>query len=177
MQLNIKKISFILLGLAVIVSVFFFSKNGMVHASKKDGEKFEDWIVSCVKKDEKSSSQSCFLVQQLDMEKDGKKNTIAVYQFGYVGEKNSLVMIQTVPLMVNLENGTNLIADKNPLIQGKYQFCGSNGCQAVSKISSSDLQKLLSSKELSVSIVDVSGQTISLPMSSNGLKKGLEYIK
>lgn len=178
MKTNIKQSIFVIVGIAIVSIVFILTKPGNVEASKQEGKKFEDWVVSCSPIDEKTKAQQiCVLTQQVNVTKDDKQQVIAVYQIGYFGPKKELRMIETLPLGIRIEAGTSIIISKNLLAPGKYTTCTNLGCQAVADISDADLKTVLSTKEANVAFMNVDGQQLSLPLSTKGLQEGLEYLK
>lgn len=173
-----KKGLFIIAGLAVIAIAVFIGKSNNVHATKKEGTKFDDWVVACSPKDEKTNTpELCLLTQQINLNQDDKTQVLAVYKVGYFGENKELKIIQMLPLGVSLVAGTSIVAEKELIISGKYTVCNQVGCQAVADISPEDLKKFVDNKETSVAFVNASGEVTSLPISSKGLEKGLDFLK
>ena len=169
---------FVILGIVIITALFAFSQLSNATAAKKDGKKFDDWTVACTtKNDETKTPEICILTQQVNLTKDDKQQTIALFQIGYFGEKKELKIIQTLPLGVRLEAGTSIISSKKLIAPGRYQTCTQEGCQAVAAISKADLKTLTSTKENSVAFMNLNGQQIPLPLSTKGMSKGLNYIK
>ena len=178
MKANIKKVSAIVFGLAIITAIFALIQLNSATAAKENGKKFDDWIVSCSKEDKETNKPAvCLLTQQVNLNKDGKDQTIAVFRMGYFGEKKELRLHQTLPLGVNVQAGTSIISSKNLIAPGQYSTCLSSGCMAVSNISDADLKTLLSNTENSIAFMNFEGKQITLPFSIKGLKKGLKYIK
>lgn len=178
MKTNIKQAFFVIIGLAIITTVCIITKPWSVEASKKEGKKFDDWVVACTAVDEKTNTpQVCFLTQQVNMTKDKKQQTIATYQIGYFGPEQELRILQTLPLGVRIEAGTSIISSKKLIIPGKYTVCTNLGCQAIASISAADLKTLLEIKESSVAFMNSEGQQLSLPLSTKGLQEGLKFIK
>ena len=178
MNANIKKISFISVGLAIVTAIFVFMWLNIATANKQNGKKFDDWVVSCVAKDEKSEkAEICFLTQQLNLKQEDKQQPIALFQVGYFGEKKGLKLIQTLPLGVNLEAGTSVVSSKKLIMPGRYTVCVASGCNAVAPISDEDFKILTSETDNSVVFMNIEGKQMSLPISTKGLVKGLKYIK
>ena len=179
MKTNIKQVTFVLLGLVVVTAIFAFSKLNSATAAKKDGKKFDDWVVSCTPENKKTKTlELCLLSQQLNLTQEDKtQKPIALFQIGYLGSKKELKMIQTLPLGVRLEAGTSIISSKKLIAPGKYVTCTQAGCQAISLISDSDLNTLTSTKENSLAFMNLEGKQVALPISVKGLTKGLMYIK
>jgi invasion protein IalB len=182
---NAKQAAFIIIGLAVVSAAFLISRSHNVQAAKKEGTKFDDWVVSCAPKEDKegskenSSEQTCLLTQQINAqtEKDKDQQVLAVYQIGYFGKEKALKMIQILPLGVSLEAGTSIVSSKNLIAAGKFTICTQAGCHAVANISDEDLKTILSNKENSVAFMNMEGKQINLPFSTKGLQSGLDYLK
>lgn len=170
-----KKTLFIIAGLSIIGASFFFSKSNIVEAAIKEGEKFGDWTVSCVKDDKKK--QICFLVQQVTTTKDDKTQLVAAYQIGYFGKDKKLSMTQILPLGPNLLLGTSIISSEKLIAPGKYTTCTAGGCYALAEISNQDLDTILSSPNNVLGFISVEGKQINLPISTKGLKEGLISLK
>lgn len=169
---------FVVIGLTIIAGVFLLSQSSIVQAAKKEGTRFEDWVVNCTPKENNSDTpQTCFLSQQIDLNQDDKKQILAIYQIGYFGDKKDLKIIQTLPLGVSIEAGTSIVASQDLVAKGRYTTCISSGCQAVANISADDLKKILTSKETSVAFMNADGKQINMPISSKGLEKGLAYLR
>ena len=170
-----KKTLFIIAGLSVIGASFFFSKSNIVEAAIKDGEKFGDWNVSCVKNNNKK--QLCFLAQQVTTTKDDKAQIVAAYQIGYFGKDKKLNMTQILPLGLNLLLGTSIISSEKLIAPGKFTTCIASGCFALAEISNQDLETLLSSTNNAIGFINAEGKQINLPISTKGLKEGLAALK
>ena len=70
--MDIKKISFILAGFALIILITIIFKFNAATAAKQNGKKFGDWVVSCTKHKKK---QTCLLTQEIyvQLEEPGSK--------------------------------------------------------------------------------------------------------
>lgn len=176
MKSSYKKTLFILAGLSIIGASFFFSQSNIVKASVKEGKKFGDWTVSCLKDNNKKPR--CFLVQQVTITKDDKMQSVAAYQIGYFGKDKKLSMTQILPLGPNLLLGTAIISSDQLIAPGKFTTCTAEGCYALAEISNQDLDNILSaSNRLLVGFISAEGKQINLPISINGLKEGLLSLK
>jgi len=175
MRLPFRKLVFIFSGLAIIGAGFFFGKTNIVQASVKEGQKFGDWAVTCVK--DNNSKQLCLLNQQSQITKDDKTQVLAVYQVGYVGNDKKLVMVQILPLGSLIQPGTAIISNEKLLAAGKFTTCSSQGCQALAEISENDLKEILNSNQSLIGYVNAEGNQVSVPFSSKGLKEGLAALK
>ena len=178
MKVNIKQVSFIVLGLIIVTVFFGLSQLGTATAAKQDGKKFDDWNVSCTAKDDAvKTPEICILTQQLNISKDDKQQPIALFQIGYFGPKKELKLIQTLPLGINIQAGTSIVSSKNLISPGQYTTCVNSGCNAVASISDADLKTLLSNQDNAVAFMNLEGKQITLPLSTKGLEEGLKYIK
>ena len=178
MSSSIKKIIFVVSGLAVAAAIFAFTQSNIATAAKKNGKKFGQWTVSCNVADKKTNTpEICTLTHQVVVERDGKKQPFAFFQIGYFGDKKELKLIQKLPMGVGIEAGTSIISSKKLIAPGKYVTCLSDGCQAVANISDSDLKVLLATKENTLVFMSIDGQQIAAPFPVDGLAKGLKYIK
>ena len=153
MHSSVKKLAFVFLGLAVIVSVFLLTKSTYVLASKKD------------------------LSQQVNITQDNAQQPLALYQIGYIGPKKELKLITTLPLGVRLDSGTSIISSKKLISPGKFTVCNQSGCQSISDISEEDLQTILNTTENTVAFMNTEGKQVGIPLSTKGLSEGLKYIK
>lgn len=175
---NVKQAAFVIIGLAVVSAAFLISRSNNVQAAKKEGTKFDDWVVSCSPKEAaEGTEQICLLTQQISTEKDKNQEILAVYQMGYFGKEKTLKMLQILPLGVSLEAGTSIVSSKNLIAAGKFTTCTQAGCHAVANITNEDLKTILSNKENSVALMSAEGKQINLPFSTKGLQNGLDYLK
>ena len=88
MNINIKQISFVILGLVIVTAIFGLSKFNIASAAKKDGKKFDDWVVSCSSANKETKTpEVCLLSQQLNLTQDDKQQPIALFQVGYFRPK------------------------------------------------------------------------------------------
>ena len=178
MKINIKQVSFVVLGLVIITVLFAISRLNIATAAKKDGKQFDDWVVTCTTENENAKSpEVCLLAQQLNLNQEDKQQPLALFQIGYFGKEKELKMIQTLPLGVRLEAGTSIISSKKLIAPGKYTTCTQAGCQAVATITDADFKTLISTEENSVAFMNLEGKQLTLPISVKGLEKGLRYIK
>ncbi len=172
---QITKILFVLVGISIIIAGIFLSKSSSI-AGVKEGQKFEDWTVSCSK--DAKEKRVCSLVQSLStVDKDNKTTTVAAYQMGFYGETKELKIIEILPLGINVSAGTSLISSGQLLIPGKFTTCSTVSCNAVGAISQVNLDALLASQENTIAFINIKGEQINLPFSANGLKEGLKAIK
>jgi len=180
MKANIKKLSFISLGLVIVTAIFAFMLLNVATAGKQNGKKFDDWVVSCAEKnEEKKIPEICLLNQQINATQDDKQQPIALFQIGYFGDKKELKLLQTLPLglALGLEAGTSVISSGKLIIPGRYTTCSAAGCVAVAPISDADLKILTSEAENSLAFINIEGKQIRFPISTKGLAKGLKYLK
>ncbi|PCJ29785.1 MAG: hypothetical protein COA94_00045 [Rickettsiales bacterium] len=178
MKTSAKQTGFILLGLALIAMIFTLTQMSSATAAKKNGKKFGDWVVSCSPANKKTKTPAvCVLTQQINMSKDDKQQTVALFQIGYFGKKKDLKLVQTLPFGISIEAGTSIISSKKLIAPGKYTTCLASGCQAVASISKKDLKTMTSNSENAVAFMSLNGKQITFPISMKGIERGLKYIK
>lgn len=184
MKINVRKVFFVTIGLFIVTILCICTQLGMVKASKIDGTKFEDWVVSCnsaegVKEEDKNLNEKnhvCILSQVINIKKEGKEEPIALFQIGYFGSKKELKMVQILPLGVKLQSGTSLISKNKMIAFGKYVTCLPGGCQALMPISESNLKAMFSGENF-IGFINFDGKQVNLPLSVKGMEKGLKYIR
>ena len=167
------KIIFVFVGLFIIGAGFVWGRDNILPKAPVNGEKFEDWVVSCIKKDD-NTPEICFLSQQINLTQDDKTQTIASYQVGYFGNNKVLQIIQVLPLGLNVEAGTTIISAKKLIASGKFKVCLPENCQAIADLKSSDLDNIIKNSDNFVGIINAEGKQINLPISNKGLKEALK---
>jgi invasion protein IalB len=174
--MKVKQLAFVFLGLAIIGSGLFLGRNHFAHAGVKEGQKFDDWKIGCVKDADKKTS--CFLTQQITVTKDDKQEVLAIYQFGYSASPNKkLNMLQILPLGVSLQAGTGVVVGEKVIIPGKFTVCSALGCHSFAEVSKDELQELLAAEKTNTVFMNLEGKQIIIPISTKGLKEGLEALK
>jgi invasion protein IalB len=178
MKKHIKQIFFVISGLAIAAIFFTLTKLDIASAAKKDGKKFRDWTVTCSYADQENKKlETCALTQQIDIVQDEKKQRAALFHIGYYGPKKELRLVAILPLGVSLEAGTSIVSSKKFIAPGKYVTCLASGCQSVAYVSEEDLKILLSNEESSMACMNLEGNQITFPLSTKGLKEGLNFIR
>lgn len=175
MNINLKKSLFVLFGLSIIIILFLLGKQNIVEASLKDGQRFDDWTVTC--NSTKDKKKICILTQQVSATKKDKVEVLAIYQIGYFESGEKLKMVQILPLGVNLLAGTTIFSGEKLIAPAKYEICTQIGCQAVVKISDQDLDTILSSANNFLMHINSEGEQVNWPISNKGLKEGLDALK
>lgn len=169
---TMRKVLFVLTGLALVTFLVLVGRSHYVEAAVKDGQKFDDWSVACTKDGKK---QTCFLSQVLSS-KDDPQQRIAEFRVGYFGDK-VLKMIQILPFGVNLQSGTSIIAGEKLIAPGKFTTCQQFGCIAVTDLSQESIDLILSSATNYVGMISAEGKQMNIVMSNKGLKEGIEALK
>ena len=187
-KINTKKALLTLSGLALIALIVMFGRTYNVDAAIKAGQTFGDWSIACEKEDKKDV---CFLSQVLtsqvdDKDKKDKKDSkdkpqiqrVAEFRIGYFAGSKELKMIQVLPFGTSLQAGTSIILDKDKLIApGKFTTCQPFGCLAVADLTDV-IDTLTDTKEATfVGIITIDGKQMNIPLSTKGLKEGLEALK
>ena len=189
MKVNLTRTVFIIIGLLIITAIFVTAKLGIASTEKENGKKFDKWSVVCQEnlnqklqesqkdKNSQKAKQVCFLQQVLNITKDNKNQTQAVFNFVYKEDKKNIKMIQILPLGFNLQSGTGILSGEEIIIPGAYTFCLQSGCRAVAEISEENLATIFLNKNNAVISVNSENKKIKFPFYINGLKEGLNYIK
>ena len=184
-KVNTKKALFTLSGLAMIAILVMFARTYNVDAAMKAGQTFGDWSIACEKEDKKDV---CFLSQVLTSQAENKDKKdskdkpqiqrVAEFRIGYFGGSKELRMIQILPFGTSLQAGTSIILDKDKLIApGKFTTCQPFGCLAIADLTDV-IGTLADAKEATfVGIITVDGKQMNIPLSTKGLKEGLEALK
>lgn len=174
--MKVKQLVFIFIGLALIGTGLFFGRMHLADASLKEGQKFDDWKVACVKGQDKSKKTICYLGQEVTITKDDKPQVLAMYQIGHFQDDKKLRMIQILPLGIALQPGTSLMIGEKLIAPGKFTTCTAVGCNAVAEISNEDFEAILSVEKPALIFMNLEGTQVSLPISSKGLKEGIEAL-
>ncbi|MES2215053.1 MAG: invasion associated locus B family protein [Pseudomonadota bacterium] len=170
---TMRKALFTLTGLALVTFLVLVGRSHYVEASPKEGQKFEDWTVTCTKENKK---EVCFLSQALSS-KENPEQRVAEFRVGYFGDK-TLKMIQLLPFGVMLQSGTSIISDDKLIAPGKFTTCQPVvGCIAVSELNKESLDTVLKSTANSVGLLTIEGQQINVVFSNKGLKEGIDSLK
>lgn len=184
-KINTKKALFTLSGLAIIAIIVMFGRTYDVNAAIKAGQTFGDWSVACEKEGKKDV---CFLQQVLtskeeakdskDKKNEPKIQRVAEFRIGYFGGSKELKMIQILPFGTSLQAGTSVILSKDKLIApGKFTTCQPFGCLAVADLTD-DIETLSNTKEdVFIGIITVEGKQVNIPLSTKGLKEGVDSLK
>ena len=154
----------------------------------KAGQRFGDWAVACEKEGKKDV---CFLQQVLtskeeakdskdskDKKEEPKIQRVAEFRIGYFGGSKELKMIQILPFGTSLQAGTSIILSKDKLIApGKFTTCQPFGCLAVADLTD-DIETLSTTKEdVFIGIITIEGKQVNIPLSTKGLKDGIDSLK
>jgi invasion protein IalB len=162
--------------------MLIFLLTGNVFAAKNtkesENKKFGDWILAC-DKNVNSKKDVCLLKQQIIVTKEDKKQEIlAFYQIGYFGKDNIIRMMQIFPLSdIYIPIGTMIFTDATPSSKGQYAICASSNCQALAEILPSEIESMVSAKEVKLIIMNSAMQQVAYPLSVKGLKEGLAHLK
>ena len=185
-KVNTKKALFTLSGLAMIGIIVMFGRTYNVDAAVKAGQTFGDWSVACEKEGDKNV---CFLSQVLtsqaeeSKDKKSKKDKpqiqrVAEFRIGYFGGSKELKMIQILPFGTSLQAGTSIILNKDKLVSpGKFTTCQPFGCLAVADLTDTIGALADSTENTFVGIITIDGKQMNIPLSTKGLKEGVDSLK
>lgn len=159
------------LSLLLVVSISQFSL--IAFSAPKDGERIEDWTVSCKTKEGKTTC-SVFQILESNDEKKEKVASIKIYS----SEEGVFKVVEVLPFGVNIKSGSSIICDgKNVVANGEFITCYDHGCVAHALMSKEDLEVVLNSKSNHIRVVSINGKVVDIPFYNNGLKSALEIIE
>ncbi len=170
---SMRKVLFLITAVALIAFLVIIGRSSYVHASLQEGQKFDDWIVGCLKDQKKPV---CYLSQTLSSASDESKHRVAEFRVGYFGG-DALKLIEILPFGVKLHVGTTVISGKELIAPGQYTTCQSFGCIAVADLTKEDIDIIMSNDSNSVAIISVDSQQTNITLSNKGLKEGLEALQ
>lgn len=174
-MINTKKILYTLSGLTLLLLFSLFMQN-YVYATPKEGKKYGNWVVACEKN---NKQKTCFLSLTLSNTNKNAKQAqfVANFKLGYFGKEKKLQMIQILPFGISLPSGTTLAANKKAVAQGVFTTCEAFGCIAVANLKNSDITILEKDQGAFIGVFASNGKQINFPISTKGLKEGLEALK
>jgi invasion protein IalB len=79
-------------------------------------------------------------------------------------EGEAKVMRVTVPTGMQLQHGTRLLIDQNPLAQQPYRICYPIGCMSDYPVTDDMIMRMKKSKTIIIQAIDAEGTPISLPL-------------
>ena len=87
-------------------------------------------------------------------------------------------MIQILPFGTSLQAGTSIILNKDKLVSpGKFTTCQPFGCLAVADLTDTIGALADSTENTFVGIITIDGKQMNIPLSTKGLKEGVDSLK
>src|SRR5699024_2842996 len=132
----------------------------------------QDWEVRCPKSDASLPCEMTQLVQNPDNDQP-----IMRVVMGYPAETNGKpAMILLLPLGVRLDAGVKLAVDGHQVDHFPFQVCFEQGCQTAFQLEDSVLNRMKNGNKATVSVVDPSGDPLTLDISLLGFTASNEQI-
>ncbi|WP_175478745.1 invasion associated locus B family protein [Rubrimonas cliftonensis] len=133
-----------------------------------DFETFDDWAFSC-------SAGACQVYSALVERETGRLNvSLSIVRDP---ETDGLTAIVNVPLMVALQPGVQIIAEKGAPLRAGYQFCEESGCRAIVQL---DAEAETAMRDSGVVAIDLFRYGESSPrrttMSLDGFDEAIERL-
>jgi invasion protein IalB len=146
-----------------------------IQSVNSDGKVFGDWRISCTKA-ENDKKETCIAAQTISIKQEKEDVPVATYQFFY-NDKKELKFVQILPQGLLLQPGTKTIAGEKMIASGKFTVCQNGGCVAVSDVTESEIQTIISSDKVAVGFLGADGKQVNLNLSPKGLKEAISSIK
>src|ERR1700690_213921 len=122
---------------------------------------YAPWTKFCLKGQDANAKQVCFTG------KDGRiesgQPVIAAVVIEPEGEAKKVLRV-TLPLGVQLANGTRVIIDNNPPAQSPYVICFQNGCMSDYEVSPELIANMKKGQNLIVQAINSNGAPLTLPL-------------
>ncbi len=129
---------------------------------------YSPWTKFCLKGQEANAQQVCFTG------KDGRIETgqpvVAAVLIEPEGEQKKILRV-TLPLGMQLPQGTRVIVDQGQPMNAPYIICFTNGCMADYEASGELIDKLKKGQGLVVQGINSQGQAVSLVLPLNDFQK------
>lgn len=170
-----KKTSFVAIGILLLGSALAVAKTtgkSSKSVALKDGQRFDDWSVSC-EKVEGQKDLMCHIRQSLSVKES--QQVLAEYRIGYFGA-DKLKMVQILPADINIPSGTSLIVDKEILAPGSYNSCQGQFCIAASVIDQDIVKKMSKASEVYVAFINSQGKQVNSVVSAKGLDHAVKAL-
>lgn len=176
MQISSRKVFFIISGVAIAITIILLGSNFRADAELKNGAKFGQWIVVCEEQkiDDKKTETVCSLAQETVNE---DKKVVTSSRVQYNAKDKNLQFVYSLPLGVALKPGAAIVADKELYLPANFISCFSSGCLAVAELKNEDLQKIVKAKETAIGFMLYNGQTVNVPLNTDGLERGIAALK
>ena len=131
---------------------------------------YSPWMKVCGKGPDTGGKKVCVLT------KDGRLENgmpVAIVQL-FEPEGGQKILRVTVPLGMQLAQGTRMIIDKEQPVQEPYKICFPVGCMSDYPVSDDMIKNLKKGKMLTVQAINMQGTPISLPLPLNDFAKAYD---
>jgi invasion protein IalB len=137
------------------------------------------WAVRCNEGVEAEAAESkrgkCEMFQRQDIKETGER--IIEFAIGYPEEENLARGIFILPTGILLQEGMQLRIDEHEPMQFHARYCVPNGCIAYVAMDEALIAKMEKGQNAFVDVLQIGGQTITIPMPLKGFSKTLNEIK
>ncbi|HEX2655617.1 MAG TPA: invasion associated locus B family protein [Xanthobacteraceae bacterium] len=122
---------------------------------------YSPWTKICGKDQQAGAKETCLTMKEARLETGQFVAGAALIE--QEGEAKKLLRI-TLPLGMQLVQGTRLIVDKDPPIAGRYVTCLPNGCLADFEVAADFVTKMKKGQTLLLQGINLPGQAASYPL-------------
>lgn len=129
------------------------------------------WTKFCLKGQDANARQVCFT--GADGRAESGQPLIAAVIIEPEGESKKLLRV-TLPLGMNLTNGTRVIIDSNSSAQSPYVICFANGCMSDYELTPALLASLRNGRSVAVLAIENTGRAISLALPLDGFNRAYD---
>ena len=163
---------------ALLIAGLLTVSGSAVTAKPEHGKAFKDWQTACEKppaKEGQEVEEQCYIFQNISM-KDTKKRLLLI-AIGYVGGDGKPAAIMTLPLGILLPPGVGFTVGDSKPQQVPVRQCIPNGCRAVLQLSDALIANMKKGTQAQVTLHDMSGRPIGVPVSLLGFTAGFNSLK
>ena len=112
-------------------------------------------------KNQPNAKDVCVTVREARLETGQPLAAVAVIE--QEGEQKKVLRI-TLPLGMQLPQGTRVVVDQDPPITGRYIVCIPNGCMADFEVDAAFVGKVKKSQSIVLQAINLNGQAASYPI-------------
>ncbi|MGE0719088.1 MAG: invasion associated locus B family protein [Alphaproteobacteria bacterium] len=134
---------------------------------------FGSWQRGC----EKTGRTEICSLRQFVAPKDRPNNPLVVVAIGRLAPDRKMAMVFKLPVQIDRAAGIAFRVDENPIIQIPVQSCDAGSCTAAVTLPDDQLKQLRAGKQAIVAFRGPQGQAGALPVSLQGLSRGLASLK
>ena len=135
---------------------------------------YENWIVTCRDRVEKSSKKICAATLKVSDTKS--KRDVLVWQIGQ-DDAGAPTFAFRVPFGVRVKEGVSVVVDSGKPRKVDYVTCDNRGCEAAGPLDAAFGKELLGGRQATVTFTLINGRPVSLKVPLNGIAKALPALK